>query len=123
VENGPFARSAERPTQKDDLLRELGVDPLSHRRGNFGFPVLYPAPPSEVRLWLPPGHLLDGRDAILSSGTTAAVLSAKDDRITRLAVLKAAAEFAGLWGQTRAEVKSEHVLAIANKWLEWVEAE
>ena len=48
--------------------------------------------------------------------------SDKDQRITRLAVLKAAAEFVGLWGQTREEVKSEHVLAIANKWLEWVEA-
>ena len=53
---------------------------------------------------------------------TPAVLSDKDQRITRLAVLKAAAEFVGLWGQTREEVKSDHVLAIANKWLEWVEA-
>jgi hypothetical protein len=39
---------------------------------------------------------------------------------TRLAVLKAAAEFVGLWGQTRPEVKSEHVLTIADKWLAWV---
>jgi len=49
------------------------------------------------------------------------VLSAKDDRITRLAVLKAAAEFVGLWGQTREEVKSDHVLVLADKWLKWVE--
>jgi hypothetical protein len=35
-------------------------------------------------------------------------------------VLKAAAEFVGLWGQTREEVKSDHVLVIADKWLEWV---
>jgi hypothetical protein len=54
---------------------------------------------------------------------TPAVLSDKDQRITRLAVLKAAAEFVGLWGQTREEVKSEHVLVIAQRWLEWVEAE
>lgn len=56
----------------------------------------------------------------LSSSTTPTVLSPKDDRITRLAVLKAAAEFVGLWGQTREEVRSDHVLLIAEKWLKWV---
>ena len=35
--------------------------------------------------------------------------------------LKAAAEFVGLWGQTREDIKSEHVLVLANRWLEWVE--
>jgi len=52
--------------------------------------------------------------------TTSAVLSDKDERITRLAVLKAAAEFVGLWGQTREDVKSDHVLKLADRWLEWV---
>jgi hypothetical protein len=47
-------------------------------------------------------------------------LRAKDDRITRLAVVKAAAEFVGLWGQTRDEVRSEYVLVLADRWLEWV---
>jgi hypothetical protein len=37
-----------------------------------------------------------------------------------LAVLKAAAEFVGLWGQTREEVKSDHVLVLAERWLRWV---
>jgi hypothetical protein len=46
--------------------------------------------------------------------------SQRDATITRLAVLKAAAEFVGLWGQTREEVKSEHVLVLADRWLEWV---
>ena len=46
----------------------------------------------------------------------------RDERITRLAVLKAAAEFVGLWGQTREDIKSEHVLMIADKWLAWVES-
>jgi hypothetical protein len=54
-------------------------------------------------------------------GKTPTVLSAKDDRITRLAVLKAAAEFVGLWGQSREDVRSEHVLVIADRWLKWVE--
>ena len=57
----------------------------------------------------------------LSPAQTPTVLSDKDARITRLAVLKAAAEFVGLWGQTRQEVKSDHVLLLADKWLEWVE--
>jgi hypothetical protein len=35
-------------------------------------------------------------------------------------VLEAAAEFVGLWGQTRKEIKSEHVLVLADRWLEWV---
>ena len=47
-------------------------------------------------------------------------LTDKDERITRLAVLKAAAEFVGLWGQTREEIKSDHVLLIADKWLDWI---
>jgi len=48
------------------------------------------------------------------------VTSAKDERITRLAVLKAAAEFVGRYAQMREDVKSEHVLILADKWLEWV---
>ena len=44
-----------------------------------------------------------------------------DERITRLAVLKAAANFVGLMGQSREDVRSEHVLALADKWLAWVE--
>jgi len=59
----------------------------------------------------------------LSPKDTPAVVHDRDERITRLAVLKAAAEFVGLWGQTREEVKSEHVLVIADKWLEWVTRE
>jgi len=44
----------------------------------------------------------------------------RDERITRLAVLKAAAEFVGRFSQVREEVRSEHVLVLADKWLEWV---
>jgi len=56
----------------------------------------------------------------MNRNTPSAILSDKDERITRLAVLKAAAEFVGLWGQTREEIKSDHVLLIADKWLDWV---
>jgi hypothetical protein len=50
-----------------------------------------------------------------------AVVSDRDARITRLAVLKAAANFLGLLSQTREDVRSEHVLILAEKWLTWVE--
>ena len=56
-----------------------------------------------------------------TTGESPAVLSGKDERITRLAVLKAAAEFVGLWGQNREDIKSDHVLMLADKWLKWVE--
>jgi len=47
----------------------------------------------------------------------------RDERITRLAVLKAAANFLGHMSQVREEVRSDHVLMLADKWLAWVEAQ
>jgi hypothetical protein len=44
------------------------------------------------------------------------VSGSRDRTISRLAVLKAAAAF----GASRPDCKSEHVLQIADKWLEWV---
>jgi hypothetical protein len=46
--------------------------------------------------------------------------SQRDATITRLAVLKASAMFVGSGAGWREEVKSDHVLVIADKWLEWV---
>jgi hypothetical protein len=51
-----------------------------------------------------------------SSAETPAVVSARDDRITRLAVLKAAAQFAA----DRADIRSADVLRIADSWLKWI---
>ncbi len=45
----------------------------------------------------------------------------RDRTITRLAVLKAAGHFLGLMSQAREEVRSDHVLVLADKWLAWVE--
>jgi hypothetical protein len=45
----------------------------------------------------------------------------RNETITRLAVLKAAAQFVGLLSQTRDDIRSEHVLKLADRWLEWVE--
>jgi len=47
--------------------------------------------------------------------------SSRDDTITRLSVLKTAASFLGAMAQVHEEVKSEHVLVLAEKWLAWVE--
>ena len=38
-----------------------------------------------------------------------------------LAVLKSATNFLGLLSQTHEEVKSDHILVLADKWLAWVE--
>lgn len=61
-------------------------------------------------------QVLDGAPTSTSSSS-----SSRDRTITRLAVLKAASNFVGLWGATREEVKSDHVLLLADKWLAWVE--
>ena len=45
----------------------------------------------------------------------------RNTTVTRLAVLKAAANFLGQLSQTREEVKSDHVLVLADKWLAWVD--
>jgi hypothetical protein len=54
----------------------------------------------------------------VAESPTPAVLSDKDERITRLAVLKAAAGF----GASRPDLKSADVLRIADAWLAWVHA-
>lgn len=83
-------------------------------------PVELPESGARVRLKVDAkGYIVDLEE--LAANASPAVLSQRDDRITRLAVLKAAAEFVGLWGQTREEVKSDHVLVLADKWLRWVE--
>jgi hypothetical protein len=59
---------------------------------------------------------------VLSGGAareTPAVV--RDDRQLRLAVLSAVANFVGLMSQTREDVRSDHVLPLADKWLAWVD--
>jgi hypothetical protein len=83
-------------------------------------PLALPESGAHVRLKVDAkGYIVDLEN--LSPAQTPADLSGRDERITRLAVLKAAAEFVGLWGQTREEVKSDHVLVLAERWLRWVE--
>jgi hypothetical protein len=83
-------------------------------------PVELPEAGAHVRMKIDSKGYIVELENLSTRGETPAVLSTKDERITRLAVLKAAAEFVGLWGQTREEIKSDHVLQIADKWLAWV---
>jgi hypothetical protein len=86
-------------------------------------PVTLPEQGVMVRLEVRPNGFIKTLEVIksVSESSTSAVLSHKDQRITRLAVLKAAAEFVGRYAQMREDVKSEHVLVLADRWLEWVE--
>jgi hypothetical protein len=77
-------------------------------------PVELPATGDHVRLSVDSKGYI--RDIDVLKTETPAVPSARDERITKLAVLKAAAEFAAI----RTDIKSQDVLRIADKWLEWV---
>ena len=59
-------------------------------------------------------------DAPSSAGSS---WSSRDDTITRLSVLKTAANFLAQMGQVHQGVKSEHVIPLAERWLAWVEQE
>jgi len=67
------------------------------------------------------GNVSDAIDGWLEFQDSSPTSTVHDRTITRLAVLKAAANFLGLIDQTREEVKSDHVLVLADKWLAWVQ--
>jgi len=54
----------------------------------------------------------------LAAGETPTVLSAQQE--LRLQVLQAAAIFVGQLSRSRQDVRSDHVLQLADKWVEWV---
>jgi hypothetical protein len=57
-----------------------------------------------------------------SAAASPALLSDKNDRITtRLAVLGAAAIFCGHYATVHPDVRSEHFLLLAERWLAWVD--
>jgi hypothetical protein len=79
----------------------------------FGKPIELPEQGAQVRVQV------DDRGYIRELEQLSAAPETKGDadvRITRLDVLKAAASFAA----TRAEIKSDDVLRIAERWLQWV---
>jgi hypothetical protein len=71
-----------------------------------------------VRLEIRPNGFIKSLEVIKNVvDTPAGPANARDERITKLAVLKAAAAF----GASRPDCKSADVLKIADLWLEWIE--
>jgi len=75
-------------------------------------PIELPESGAHVRLKIDSKGYIVALEQLSSS----AEMSARDDRITRLAVLKAAAQFAA----DRTDIKSGDVLRIADLWLKWI---
>lgn len=57
----------------------------------------------------------------LPTGNSANGFTTVNRTAVRLAVLQAAAAFMGQIGQAREQIKADHVLAVADKWLAWIE--
>jgi hypothetical protein len=83
-------------------------------------PIPLPAPGARVRAEVDAKGFLKSVDVLDDAPATA---PQRDDTAVRLAVLQAAASFLGQMGQARSEVRSEHVLVLADRWLAWIEAE
>jgi hypothetical protein len=86
-----------------------------YNRSQF-HPVELPESGAHVRLKVDSRGYIKELETMSQPSTTPAVLSDKDARITRLAVLKAAATF----GASRPDLKSSEILMIADKWIQWV---
>jgi hypothetical protein len=86
-------------------------------------PVAMPGVGELVRIKVQPKGFINSLEVVKAldgpaEHTTAGV--ARDERIARLAVLKAAANFLGEMSHTHPDVRSEHVIVLADKWLKWV---
>ena len=84
-------------------------------------PITPPRRGSNVRLALDASGFVRSIEILDAAPPTSS--PTRDRTITRLAVLKAASNFLGLMSQAREEVRSDHVLVLADKWLAWVEQE
>jgi hypothetical protein len=87
-------------------------------------PITVPARGANVRLSLDASSFVRTVEVLSTDGAPSVPSTSsltRDRTITRLAVLKAASNFLGLMGQSREEVRSDHVLLLADKWLAWVE--
>ena len=100
-----------------DAVNDTGVriDGSWYNRSKFK-PIELPPAGARIRLKVDSkGYIRDLE--VLESATASVSQPNKDERITRLTVLKAAASFAA----GRDDIKSGDVLRIADSWLAWVE--
>jgi hypothetical protein len=91
------------------------IDGAWYNRSQFK-PVDLPGVGARVCLRVDAKRFINSVDVLEHTPATASL--SRNDTITRLTVLKAAAHFAA----TREEIKSADVLRIAESWLAWVEA-
>jgi hypothetical protein len=82
-------------------------------------PVELPERGTHVRLEVDSRGYIRELEVLKTAGVSRDV--SRNETITRLAVLKAAAQFVGALSQTREDVRSEHVLLLADKWVAWVD--
>lgn len=82
-------------------------------------PLELPAEGSRVRAEVDPRGYLCSIE-VLNPAPETGTAQSRDDRITRLAVLKAAASFVGQMAQMHEDARSEHVIPLAERWLAWV---
>jgi hypothetical protein len=95
----------------------LQGEPDWHNFSKYGDRLAPPRRGARVRLGLDADGFVRALQVLddASSAGMPAVDSARDRTSTRLAVLKAAASFLGQMGQACEEVKSEHVLVLADR--------
>jgi hypothetical protein len=86
-------------------------------------PIAAPRHGQRIRIGLGADRYIRELQIVSTTSRSHAPADERDGVIARSAVLKAAANFLGLMSQTREEVKSDHVLLLAEKWLAWVERE
>src|SRR5579859_6451155 len=84
-------------------------------------PVELPDRGARVRLELDGKGFIRSVQILETAAKASSTTTTRDREIRRMAVLKATANFLGLMSQCREEVKSDHVLVLADRWLAWVE--
>jgi hypothetical protein len=85
-------------------------------------PITPPRRGSNVRLALDAAGFVRSIE-VLDQAPSPTSSSNRDHTITRLSVLKTAANFLGAMAQVHEDVRSDHVLVLAERWLAWVEQE
>jgi hypothetical protein len=82
-------------------------------------PVALPDVGQVVRIKVQPKGFINSLEVLKTAGLATGSAS-RNETIARLAVLKAAASFLGEMSHTHPDIRSEHVLVLADKWLAWV---
>lgn len=101
--------------------RGIRIGDVWHNQSKF-HPIDLPDRGARVRLELDSKGFIKSLQVLANpTGATSASSSDRDRTITRLSVLKTAAAFVGQMAQVHPEIKSDHVIPLAERWLTWVD--